>query len=175
MPQWVGDYETAPWGNLTVKNSDATVKGDIPITNVTRYYEFVISRGQISPDGVLRDVIFINGQFPGPKIEANWGDWVEVKVTNNITNPYEGTSIHWHGVLQRGSPWMDGVPGTGQCPIAPGHSLTYNFIAELHGTSWYHAHFSAQFTAGIAGPIVVHGPSSLPYDIDVGPVMLSDW
>jgi FtsP/CotA-like multicopper oxidase with cupredoxin domain len=39
----------------------------------------------------------------------------------------------------------------------------------------YHAHYSAQFSAGVAGPMIVHGPSSLPYDIDVGPVMLSDW
>ncbi|KAK4555604.1 hypothetical protein LTR86_007357 [Recurvomyces mirabilis] len=176
FPQWLGDSPTVPWGeNRTVKNSDATVKKDIPITNVTRPYNFTVSRGQLSPDGVLRDVILINNQFPGPAIEANWGDWIEVTVHNNISSPFEGTSLHWHGQLQRSTPWEDGVPGAGQCPIAPGHSLTYRFQAELHGSSWYHAHYSAQFTAGVAGPMIVHGPSSLPYDIDVGPVMLSDW
>jgi FtsP/CotA-like multicopper oxidase with cupredoxin domain len=30
-------------------------------------------------------------------IEANWGDWIEVQVTNNIAGPEEGTAIHWHG------------------------------------------------------------------------------
>ncbi|KAK1093809.1 hypothetical protein LTR48_001606 [Friedmanniomyces endolithicus] len=77
--------------------------------------------------------------------------------------------------LQKTTPWEDGVPGAGQCPIAPGHSYTYRYQAEVQGSSWYHAHFSAQFTAGVMGPMVVYGPSSLPYDIDVGPVMLSDW
>ncbi|KAK5119386.1 hypothetical protein LTR85_007742 [Meristemomyces frigidus] len=175
LPQWLDQYPTAPWGNLTTKNSDATVKGDIPITNVTRYYEFTLSRGQISADGVLRDVMLINNQFPGPTLEANWGDWIQVIVHNNISNPFEGTTVHWHGQIQKNTPWEDGVPGTGQCPIAPGKTVTYLYQAELHGTSWYHAHYSAQFSSGISGPLVVHGPNALPYDIDVGPVMLSDW
>lgn len=175
LPKWLGEYDSAPWGDLTTSNSDATVDGDVPITNVTRSYEFNISRGRISADGVLRDVILINNQFPGPTIEANWGDWIEVKVNNNIESPEEGTSMHWHGQLQKGTPWQDGVPSVGQCPITPGHSFTYKFQAELHGTSWYHAHYSSQFTAGVAGPMVVHGPTSMDYDIDVGPVMLSDW
>jgi FtsP/CotA-like multicopper oxidase with cupredoxin domain len=117
----------------------------------------------------------VNNQFPGPAIEANWGDEIEVTVHNNITAPMEGTAMHWHGFLQRGSNWMDGVPSVSQCPIAPGSSFTYRFAAQLYGTSFYHAHYSAQHTAGVAGPIIVHGPSQLPYDIDVGPVMLTDW
>lgn len=54
------------------------------------------------------------GQFPGPTIEANWGDWFEITVNNNLD---EGTSIHWHGLLQKLSPWMDGVPGISQSPV----------------------------------------------------------
>lgn len=27
-----------------------------------------------------------------PGIEANWGDWIEVEVHNNLK---EGTSLHW--------------------------------------------------------------------------------
>jgi len=174
-PLWLGNSERAPWGDCTVYNCDASDISTIPETNVTRYYDFTISRGQISADGVLREVILINNQFPGPLIEANWGDWIQVTVNNNIEDPMEGTSLHWHGQTQRGTPWEDGVPNAGQCPIAPGHSFTYNYRALLHGSSWYHAHYSAQFSAGVAGPMIVHGPSSLPYDIDVGPVMLSDW
>lgn len=83
-----------------------------------------ISRGIGSPDGVPVEMILINGQFPGPTIEANWGDYIEVKVHNNITGPEEGTSMHWHGLLQKETPWMDGVPSISQCPIAPGASFT---------------------------------------------------
>lgn len=96
-------------------------------------------------------------------------------MTNDIEFPYEGTSIHWHGFLQRGSNWADGVPSVAQCPIAPSSTHTYRFQAQLYGSSWYHAHYSAQYTAGVVGPIVIHGPTQLPYDIDLGPVVLTDW
>lgn len=137
---------------------------------MTRYYDWAISRGYIQPDGYNKSVILINDQFPGPLLEANWGDWIEVKVTNKIVN--EGTSIHWHGIFQEGTPFMDGVPGVSQCPIAPGNSFTYRFQADLYGTSWYHSHFSAQYSGGLYGPIVIHGPTNAVYDIDVGPIQV---
>jgi len=28
---------------------------------------------------------------------------------------------------------------------------------------------------GLAGPMLIHGPKTQDYDIDLGPVMLSDW
>lgn len=175
FPKWLGDTTESPWGDHTVYNSDATVKGDIPETNATRHYDFTVSRSRLSPDGVLRDVIIINDQFPGPIIETNWGDWIEITVHNKISAPEEGTALHWHGMLQRSSQWEDGTPGISQCPIAPGHSYTYRFRAELYGTSLYHAHYSAQYTGGIVGPIQIYGPSSADYNIDPGPIMLSDW
>lgn len=180
FPKWLNTssdlpYSSAPWGNRTTKNSDPTNPGDIPVTNVTRYYNFTIKRSLISADGVLRNVILVNDQYPGPLIEANWGDWIEVIVNNEIYEPDEGTSLHWHGMLQKETPWYDGVPAIGQCPIAPGHSFTYRYRAELYGSSWYHAHYSAQYTAGVVGPMQIYGPTQLPYDIDIGPVMLSDW
>ena len=179
FPKWLSGlngqpYSAAPWGDRTTENSDATIKDNVPETNVTRSYDFTISRSQISPDGVLRDVLLINGMYPGPIIEANWGDWIEVKVTNNITEPDEGTALHWHGMLQRGSQWEDGTPGVSQCPIAPGTSYTYKFQAEIYGTSMYHAHYSAQYTAGLIGPMQIYGPWDVDYDVDLGPVMLTD-
>lgn len=83
--------------------------------------------------------------------------------------------MHWHGLLQKQTPWFDGVPAVGQCPIAPGSTFTYQFQADLYGTSWYHSHYSAQYSAGIFGPMVIYGPKNAPYDVDIGPVMLSDW
>lgn len=60
---------------------------------------------------------------------------------------------------------MDGVPGVQQCPIPPGSSFTYKFIADLYGSTWYHSHYSAQYVAGTFGPLVIHGPSTVNYDI----------
>lgn len=80
-------------------------------------------------DGFSRPVYLINGQHPGPLIEADEDDTLEVFVKNDL--PVE-TTIHWHGtsyfllgchflltraltgILQRGTPHMDGVPGVTQ-------------------------------------------------------------
>ena len=160
-----------PWGKLTDYNTNPY--SDWPRTGVIRTYDFTLSRGVIAPDGYQRDVLLVNGAFPGPLIEANWGDKIIVNVHNNITAPEEGTVVHWHGFLQQGTPWEDGAPGVTQCPIAPGKSLTYEFLASLYGSTWYHAHYSAQYSGGVVGPMVIHGPSQTKYDIDVGPIMLS--
>ncbi|KAH6854827.1 multicopper oxidase-domain-containing protein [Chaetomium sp. MPI-CAGE-AT-0009] len=162
-----------PWGKLTDRENNPYT--EYPKTGVVRRYEFTVSRGFVAPDGYLRDVLLVNGAFPGPLIEANWGDTIIVNVHNNITGPEEGTSIHWHGFLQHETPWEDGAPGISQCPIPPKRSYSYEFIASLYGTSWYHAHYSAQYTGGVLGPIVVHGPTKEKYDVDLGPVLLSDW
>lgn len=162
---------------LSVSGVDPRVSSTDPIlglpdTNRTVSYVFNVSRGVLSPDGYQQSMILVNGAFPGPLIEANWGDWISVTVNNQIEG--EGTSIHWHGLLQRETPWYDGVPGGQQCPIAPGTSLTYKFRADMWGTSWYHSHYSAQYTQGLIGPIVIHGLNHVLYDIDLGPVLVTD-
>lgn len=100
---------------------------------------------------------------------------IQVTVHNNITGPEDGTSIHWHGILQKGTQWFDGIPSISQCPIAPGSTFTYRFKADMYGSSWYHSHYSAQYTAGVFGPLTIYGPKHAPYDIDVGPVILGDY
>jgi FtsP/CotA-like multicopper oxidase with cupredoxin domain len=116
-----------PWGGRSAYNTNPYNLYDIPYTGVTRQYAFVVSNMTLAPDGVEIPLIVANGQFPGPIIEANWGDWIEVAVTNNLTS--EGTSLHWHGFLQTGTPFYDGTPGVTQCPIAPGKTFTYRFRA----------------------------------------------
>lgn len=162
-----------PWGGKTANNTNPYENP--PNTGVIRTYDFTIKRQKKAPDGYLKSVMTINGQFPAPLIEANWGDTIQVTVHNQITNPPEGTALHWHGILQKTSQWMDGVPGITQCPIPPGGSFTYTFIADLYGTSWYHSHYSAQYADGLVGPMIIHGPETVPYDIDKGPIMLTDW
>ena len=172
LPPWLSGplaNGVSPWGSRTAGNTNPYTNP--PNTGVTRNYNFVITEQTCQPDGVVRDCLVINGAFPGPTIEANWGDWIQVTVTNKLTT--EGTSMHWHGLLQSATPWFDGVPSVMQCPIAPGSTFTYRFRADLYGTSWYHAHYSAQYAGGLAGPMIIYGPHNNNYDVDLGPVMLS--
>jgi FtsP/CotA-like multicopper oxidase with cupredoxin domain len=67
-----------PWGPRTASGSNPYTEA--PSTGVTRRYNFEISQMTLAPDGVSRDMIVANGQFPGPTIEANWGDWIEVRL-----------------------------------------------------------------------------------------------
>ncbi|KAG9061938.1 hypothetical protein KI688_006655 [Linnemannia hyalina] len=141
----------------------------------TRSYDWTISQKTIAPDGLERPMLLVNGMFPGPLVEANTGDRIVVKVTNNLMN---GTAIHWHGMFQNGTNWMDGSAGVTQCPIPPGQSFTYNFtVPNQWGTYWWHAHAASQYVDGIVGPLVIHSPNEAHlghYDEDVI-VMLSDY
>lgn len=94
-----------------------------------------------------------------------------------MTWPYagNGTTVHWHGLRQLNTNHMDGVNGVTQCPIAPGDTFTYKFRATQYGHSWYHSHYSMQYADGVVGPLVIHGPSSYDWDVDLGPVLLTDW
>ncbi len=56
--------------------------GKAPDTGVTRTYDFHVSYQTIAPDGVKKNGLVINGGFPGPLIEANWGDWVKSSLSH---------------------------------------------------------------------------------------------
>lgn len=127
----------------------------------------------MAPDGVPVSMMVVNGQYPGPTIFADWGDTISVTVTNNLKN--NGTGIHWHGIRQLGSNQMDGTNGLTECPIAPGTSKTYTFKATQYGTSWYHSHYTVQYGAGILGAIVIRGPTTANFDVDLGPLAFTDW
>ena len=45
-------------------------------------------------------------------------DEVVVDVVNELGS--DSTTVHWHGIHQRGTPFMDGVPFLTQCPIPAG-------------------------------------------------------
>jgi hypothetical protein len=44
----------------------------MPDTGVTRTYEMHLAYQTVAPDGVTRNGLTINGQLPGPMVEANW-------------------------------------------------------------------------------------------------------
>ncbi|KAK6542022.1 hypothetical protein TWF694_007793 [Orbilia ellipsospora] len=142
-------------------------------TGELRKFELTLTNGWIAPDGYNVSKILVNGQYPGPPIEGNWGDTFEIVVHNQLSDG-NGTSIHFHGISQLGTNRMDGTSGVVQCPIPPGQSMTYQWRANQYGTSWYHSHFSLQYTNGVLGPLIIHGPTSANYDEEYT-LMLSDW
>ena len=91
-------------------------------------YDWTAEWVTAAPDGFERPVIGINGEWPCPTIDANVGDTVVVNLQNNLGN--QSTSIHWHGMHQRGTGYMDGATGATQCPLAPGDSMTYEFVVR---------------------------------------------
>ncbi|ORY57545.1 multicopper oxidase-domain-containing protein [Pseudomassariella vexata] len=142
-----------------------------------RYYNWTIVDKDGNPDGVFKPMMTIDGQFPGPLIEVNEGDTIVVDVLNLATN---ATSIHWHGIFQNGTNFMDGTSGVTQCPIAPGYSFRYNFtLTGQAGTYFYHGHQGVQSLDGLVGPLVIHdrdAANNLPlrYESD-RVVLLQDW
>lgn len=100
-----------------------------------------------------RNSITVNGQLPGPTLEVNNGDSLEIKVINKAQY---NVTIHWHGVRQMRTAWADGPEFVTQCPIRPGGSYTYRFtIQGQEGTLWWHAH-SSWLRATVYGGIIIH-------------------
>jgi iron transport multicopper oxidase len=143
-----------------------------------------------APDGFTRPVIGINGAWPCPTITGKVGEIITIHLANKLGN--ESTSLHFHGLKQLNTPFMDGPAGVTQCPIAPGKvlayhitlqdlhvntgsSLTYSFVLDSPGTYWYHSHNKGQYPDGLRAPIIVEYPA-LPWKFTAEYVLtVSDW
>ncbi|KAF2670525.1 hypothetical protein BT63DRAFT_432740 [Microthyrium microscopicum] len=126
-----------------------------------------------APDGFARPVIGINGQWPCPELRAKLGDQVIVTIDNQLGN--QSTGLHWHGIHQTGTSYMDGASGVSQCPVAPGQQFTYNWTADAAGTYWYHSHDMGQYPDGLWGPLIIEDPNP-PFEYDEEIILtLSDW
>lgn len=124
---------TSPFYNITTNYEDLSL---IP-KGITREYWLETSTEAIAPDGYVKPLAQIfNGSYPGPNLQACWGDQLIIHVTNKIPNL--GTTVHWHGIRQFQSNQYDGVNGVTQCPIAFGKTFTYNFTIQQMGHTWYH-------------------------------------
>ncbi|KAG9906297.1 hypothetical protein KCU81_g10042, partial [Aureobasidium melanogenum] len=143
---------------------------------ITRFYNLTLHSGVRSPDGYPREVYLINDQQPGPLIEANQGDTLEVTVFNNLT--VENT-IHWHAM---------------QFPIPAGGNFTYRMpLGDQYGFYWYHSHFKTYYDDAVRGPLLIHPspslqrpfeslaknatdlPALLQAERNATPVLLADW
>ncbi|KAK6158919.1 hypothetical protein DH2020_006233 [Rehmannia glutinosa] len=126
----------------------------------TRFYDFKVQTKSVTKLCNTRDIVTINGMFPGPVVYAQEDDRVIIRVTNQ--SPYNAT-IHWHGVRQRLSCWFDGPSYVTQCPIQAGQTFTYEFtLVQQKGTLLWHAHVS-WLRATVHGAIVVYPKPGVPY------------
>lgn len=119
----------------------------------------------------------VNRQLPGPAIQVCQNDIIVVDVKNEMDGT--ATTIHWHGLLQKKTPFSDGVPFVTQCPIQFGSTFRYAFYARDAGTHLYHSHSGQHKANGIYGPIVVRTVEerSELYDFDPPDFLMlaSDW
>ena len=78
------------------------------------FFSAVVLRGTVSSEAQES-----NGHyFPCRVWQVCEGDRVVVWVKNEL-NDDATTSIHWHGLYQRGTPYRDGTAHITQCPIQP--------------------------------------------------------
>ncbi|ETS79286.1 hypothetical protein PFICI_09139 [Pestalotiopsis fici W106-1] len=127
----------------------------------THVFNWNITWVLANPDGAAwRPVIGINNQWPIPVLNLTKGDQIVANVYNGLGN--ETTSIHWHGMFQNGTVYMDGAPMVTQCEIPIGGSVTYNFTLNQSGSYWYHSHTRGQYPEGFRQALIIRDPEN-PY------------
>ncbi|KAK1622754.1 multicopper oxidase-domain-containing protein [Colletotrichum phormii] len=143
---WLRNPKTGEEFNITTDYEYRVPQG------VKRVYHLDVTDGYVNANGLnFTEAKMFNNSWPGPLIEACWGDTVEIHVTNLLAN--NGTS----------------------CPIAPNSTFIYQWNATQYGSSWYHSHYSVQYADSLQAPITIHGQTSFPYDEAIEPISMNDW
>lgn len=113
-----------------------------------------------------------DGKFPGTEIRVKEGERLRVALKNNLP---EGASIHWHGIHQKGTSNMDGIPGLTQPPIPAGGTFVYDFTPNAPGTYFYHPHSGLQIERGLSAALIVEAKNeTLAYDREYT-LVVDDW
>ncbi|KAJ9675799.1 hypothetical protein PVL29_024642 [Vitis rotundifolia] len=134
--------------------------GDIHCQASTRRHTFVVREASYTRLCSTKDILTVNGQFPGPTIYAMKGETIIVDVYNRGK---ENVTIHWHGVKMPRYPWTDGPEYITQCPIQPGSKFSQKIIlSSEEGTLWWHAH-SDWTRATVHGAIIVYPKNGTKY------------
>ncbi|CUM68340.1 uncharacterized protein PRCAT00006062001 [Priceomyces carsonii] len=144
----------------------------IGVSAKTHVFHFNVSYVTANPDGLYeRRVIGINDQWPLPTIRVKTNDRVVIHLANRLD---VRTSLHFHGLFQKGSNAMDGPEMVTQCPIPPNQTFLYNFTVEDQaGTYWYHSHSGSQYGDGLRGLFIIED-DDVKFDEEVT-LSISDW
>ncbi|MEQ4565411.1 multicopper oxidase family protein [Paenarthrobacter sp. CAP02] len=132
--------------------------GTVPADAVVRHYELTARVEQVTLPSGQKVEAWTFGSVPGPSLEAQLGEVMEVELKNR--DIAAGVTLHWHGYDVPNA--MDGVAGATQDAVMPGHSTTYRFQAKQVGTYWYHTHQDSAegVRKGLYGTFVVHNPAT---------------
>ncbi|OIW10968.1 hypothetical protein TanjilG_22775 [Lupinus angustifolius] len=124
-----------------------------------KFYTWTVTYGTLSPLGTPQQVILINGQFPGPRLDLVTNDNVILNLINKLDEPF---LLTWNGIKQRKNSWQDGVLGT-NCPIPPNSNYTYKFQPKDQiGTFTYFPSTAFHKAGGGFGGLNVYHRSVIP-------------
>ena len=118
--------------------------------------------------GTVKEAWGYNGMVPGPMLQPELGDKVQIVLKNELPEP---TTIHFHGMTVPAN--MDGVPAISQDAVLPGESFTYEFEIRNTGSNMYHSHFNAQTQVpmGLLGTMVIPDDEDPVVDHDMTMVL----
>jgi manganese oxidase len=135
------------------KGRGGAVLAPTVLADGTKSYDLTASivDWEVVPGKVVKAWTY-NGAVPGPTIQVDVGDKVQIVLHNELP---ESTVIHFHGVRVPNA--MDGVPPYTQQPIKPGETFTYEFTAQEPAVGMYHSHHNAQVQVpnGLAGAFLI--------------------
>ncbi|KAG9135859.1 hypothetical protein Leryth_002568 [Lithospermum erythrorhizon] len=124
-----------------------------------KYFTWTVTYGRASPLGVPQQVILINGQFPGPRLDLVTNDNVILNLINKLDEPF---LITWNGIKQRKNSWQDGVLGT-NCPIPPNGNYTYKFqTKDQIGSFTYFPSTAMHRASGGFGALNIYARAVIP-------------
>ncbi|KAI4383393.1 hypothetical protein MLD38_009235 [Melastoma candidum] len=124
-----------------------------------RFYTWTATYGTAYPLGVPQQVILINGQFPGPRLDVVTNDNIVLNLINKLDQPL---LITWNGIKQRKNSWQDGVLGT-NCPVPPNSNYTYNFqTKDQIGSFTYFPSTAFHRAAGGYGALNIYERPGIP-------------
>ncbi|KAG8384447.1 hypothetical protein BUALT_Bualt04G0118800 [Buddleja alternifolia] len=124
-----------------------------------KYYTWTVTYGNASPLGSSQQVILINGQFPGPKLDTVTNENIVLNLVNKLDQPF---LLTWNGIKQRKNCWQDGVLGT-NCAIPPNGNFTYKFQPKDQiGSYTYFPSTLMHKAAGGFGAFNVYARSVIP-------------
>ncbi|KAJ6399173.1 hypothetical protein OIU77_019842 [Salix suchowensis] len=143
---------------------------------LVHHHTFVVKDAPYTRLCSTKNIMTVNGQFPGPTLYVTTGETIVVDVINK--SPHNIT-MHWHGVKEPNYPWSDGPEYITQCPIQPGGQFRQKVIfSDEEGTLWWHAH-SDWTRATVYGAVVIKPKNGTAYPYptpheDV-PIILGEW
>ena len=119
--------------------------------------DLVAQETRVAIPGTSGRALTYNGLLPGPVLELNAGDAVQIQLHNQLNQP---TNLHYHGLHVSPEGQADNV----FLSVQPGASQSYSFqIAEDHpaGLFYYHPHrhgtVADQVFGGLGGALIVRG------------------